>query len=296
MARREFDEMMFKSLKSQFEKDIRAAAAQKTEAEQNQRLDVLFQSYRAGQEKLEVICRRYVTNDFTVEKLQELLIENPNGLLVFRDELSGLFDMMNKNGHENDRPFFLEGWDGNNSYNTDRIGRGSKRIPRVVLSIFGGMTPATLQNHLSSDAFRQNQADGLIQRFQAAVWPDDVPWKNVDRAPDAEAEASVLALFKQIDEFTAPDTIKRIRTCPPSTSIRPRRKFSTGGAISLNCACAPDPNSRIILRSFRISRSIAVDADAGADLLLYQPARQAPAGYRHRYRVNPAGHQVVRAF
>lgn len=33
--------------------------------------------------------RRYLTNDTTVEKLGELLNKNPNGIIVFRDELSG---------------------------------------------------------------------------------------------------------------------------------------------------------------------------------------------------------------
>jgi len=34
-------------------------------------------------------CRRFKVNDATVEKLGELLAENPNGLLMFRDELVG---------------------------------------------------------------------------------------------------------------------------------------------------------------------------------------------------------------
>ncbi|MBP2642599.1 MAG: hypothetical protein H6Q67_486 [Firmicutes bacterium] len=36
------------------------------------------------------VRRRFKTNDSTVEKLSELLNENPRGLLVFRDELTGL--------------------------------------------------------------------------------------------------------------------------------------------------------------------------------------------------------------
>jgi hypothetical protein len=34
--------------------------------------------------------RRYKTNDSTVEKLGELLRENPVGLLILRDELVGV--------------------------------------------------------------------------------------------------------------------------------------------------------------------------------------------------------------
>lgn len=34
-------------------------------------------------------CKRYLTNDTTVEKMHELLSQNPRGLLLFRDELVG---------------------------------------------------------------------------------------------------------------------------------------------------------------------------------------------------------------
>jgi hypothetical protein len=34
--------------------------------------------------------RRYKTNDATIEKLGELLADNPRGLLIFRDELIGM--------------------------------------------------------------------------------------------------------------------------------------------------------------------------------------------------------------
>src|SRR5262249_2276150 len=56
------------------------------------------------------VQRRYLTNDTTVEKLGELLAENRNGLLVFRDELSGFLRSLDKPGHESDRAFYLEGW------------------------------------------------------------------------------------------------------------------------------------------------------------------------------------------
>src|SRR5699024_11136711 len=53
-----------------------------TEAE-----DLLEESMR---EELESPTeRRYRTNDATVEKLGELLADNPRGLMMFRDELSG---------------------------------------------------------------------------------------------------------------------------------------------------------------------------------------------------------------
>ena len=42
--------------------------------------------------------RRYLVNDTTVEKLGDLLNHNPNGLLLFRDELSGFLHTMERAG------------------------------------------------------------------------------------------------------------------------------------------------------------------------------------------------------
>lgn len=67
---------------------------------------------------------RYLVNDTTVEKLGELLNHHPNGLLLFRDELSGFLHTMDRPGHENDRAFYCEAWNGTGAYTYDRIGRG----------------------------------------------------------------------------------------------------------------------------------------------------------------------------
>ncbi len=56
--------------------------------------------------------KRYIVNDGTVEKLGELLNHNPRGLLLVRDELVGLLRTLDKQGHENDRAFYLESWAG----------------------------------------------------------------------------------------------------------------------------------------------------------------------------------------
>jgi hypothetical protein len=54
--------------------------------------------------------RRFKTNDSTIEKLGELLRENPAGILVSRDELVGLIATWDREGREGDRTFFLEAW------------------------------------------------------------------------------------------------------------------------------------------------------------------------------------------
>jgi putative DNA primase/helicase len=51
--------------------------------------------------------RRYKANDSTVEKLGELLRENPVGLLVLQDELVGLIATWEREGREGERAFFM---------------------------------------------------------------------------------------------------------------------------------------------------------------------------------------------
>jgi putative DNA primase/helicase len=150
----------------------------------------------------EPVCRRYVVNDTTVEKLGELLNENPYGLLLHRDGLRGFFAILERQGHEADRAFYVESWNGDGAFDYDRIGRGRVHISGCCLSIIGSIQPGPL-----SDLVRGQRGigdDGLVQRFQLAVWPDVSPeWRNVDRAPDVEARDAVQTLIDRLDRMTA---------------------------------------------------------------------------------------------
>lgn len=150
--------------------------------------------------------RRKIVNDSTVEKLGELLNENPNGLLLYRDELVGLLKSLDKEGQEGARSFYLESWNGNGRYTYDRIGRGTLDIEAAIVSIIGAIQPGPLQAYLR-DAVRGGSADdGLMQRFQLAVWPDvSAVWRNVDRWPDTDAKNAAWAVFQRLDQQTADD-------------------------------------------------------------------------------------------
>src|SRR5216684_4331365 len=142
--------------------------------------------------------RRYLVNVTTVEKLGELLNHNPNGLLLFRDELSGFLHTMDRPGHENDRAFYCEAWNGTGAYTYDRIGRGTLHIRAACLSVLGGIQPGPLERYLRA-VFAGRGDDGLLQRFQLAVWPDGGgQWRNVDRWPDAAARTRVVELFQRL--------------------------------------------------------------------------------------------------
>lgn len=69
-----------------------------------------------------------MVNDATVEKLGELLNDNPRGLIQVRDELAGWLAPLDQEGREQDRAFWLECWNGTGPYTSDRIGRATARI------------------------------------------------------------------------------------------------------------------------------------------------------------------------
>lgn len=146
--------------------------------------------------------RRYVTQDCTVEKLGELLRDNPRGILVYRDELIGLLRTLDKEGHENARSFLLECWNGTGSYTSDRIQRGTIEVEAACVSIIGAIQPGPFQDYMASAVAGGAGDDGLVQRFQLAVWPDTGRgWVNVDRWPDAEARQAAQAIFRRLDSL-----------------------------------------------------------------------------------------------
>lgn len=145
--------------------------------------------------------RRYRTNDCTVEKLGELLEANPRGLLLFRDELVGWLQSLDREGREGARAFFLECWAGDSSFTFDRIGRGTLDIEAACVSILGGIQPGPLAQYLNA-AKKGAGDDGLIQRLQVVVWPDlGGDWRNVDRFPDSTARQEAWRVFERLDQI-----------------------------------------------------------------------------------------------
>lgn len=146
--------------------------------------------------------RRYLANDTTVEKLGVILNENPNGLMVYRDELIGYLRSLEKEGHESARAFYLEAWNGNGRYTYDRIGRGTIDIEAAIVSIIGAIQPGPLGGYIRQAIKNGQGDDGLLQRFQLAVWPDISPeWLNEDQWPDNQAKREAYNVFANLDRL-----------------------------------------------------------------------------------------------
>jgi len=149
---------------------------------------------------------RLVVNDATVEKLGELLNENPRGLIQFRDELAGWLASLDREGREQDRAFWLECWNGTGPYTSDRIGRGTVRIEACAVSILGGMQPGKLAEYVRGAVRGGFSDDGLMQRFQLAVYPDlPASWRYTDRPMDRGAEECARTAFMRLRALNPAD-------------------------------------------------------------------------------------------
>jgi hypothetical protein len=137
-------------------------------------------------------CRRLIASDITVEALGKVLSENPRGIGVVRDELTGWVRSFNqyRGGRGADRQFYLSSWSGV-GVEIDRKTQGDPIIlPRPVLAILGGLPPDILRE-LSDERGYQ---DGLVHRIVFA-YPDPVidAWVPEDVSVDLEAAWETVA-------------------------------------------------------------------------------------------------------
>ncbi len=152
------------------------------------------------------IQQRFLVHDTTVEKLGELLNENTNGLLSFRDEFNGFLKNIESIQKPNDRSFYLEAWNGNGTYSYDRIGRGSIPIENMTVSILGTIQPKVYASHIQNATKQGTGDDGFAQRFQLSVYPDPIKsWVKVDRKPDLISKDAYNDIVKNIINRVAPD-------------------------------------------------------------------------------------------
>ena len=152
------------------------------------------------------ICRRHEINDATIEKLGVILSENPNGVLLFRDEIFGLWCSLDREDRAGDRAIYLEMWDGLGQFVYDRIERGTVRIPSNTLSMLGGITPDLLTQYVRETVRGGVGNDGFLQRYQLFAWPDiSKEFRNVDRWPDNKAKNEAFEVFKYLDELRPKD-------------------------------------------------------------------------------------------
>ncbi len=147
--------------------------------------------------------RRYITSDATPASLGQLLIENPNGVLVHRDEIVSLLQSFEREDNAEGRGLYLTGWGGNSSHTMDRIVRGMNlHIPAVCISLLGTTQPGKIATYLGGAVRGGAGDDGLIQRFGLMVWPDVSPdWEDVDRTLNDVAKRRAFKVYERLDQL-----------------------------------------------------------------------------------------------
>ncbi|WP_341232037.1 YfjI family protein [uncultured Methylophaga sp.] len=148
--------------------------------------------------------RLFKTNETSIQSMTLIQEQNERGLLVFRDELTGLLVRWDREEHADERAYFLEGWNGNGSYTDMKISRGLTEASNICISLLGGIQPDKLKRYLYQAT--QGNNDGLLQRLQLAVWPE-IPkgWELVDRKPYKAAKDKVQEILEKLSEINFRD-------------------------------------------------------------------------------------------
>jgi hypothetical protein len=133
-----------------------------------------------------------------------ILQSNPDGVLAHADEIVGLLSRLDGEEHRSERAFYLEAFNGKNSFTVDRITRSRVHIPQLCLSIVGSTQPDAIRRYLQQAVHGGIANDGLVQRFQLAVYPDRKTGgiKIVDRLPDAAARERAAQVFRNLKALT----------------------------------------------------------------------------------------------
>ncbi len=137
------------------------------------------------------VCSRTWTDDITTEALVKKLQENPRGLLMVRDELSGWFNFDRYTGGKGggDVAKWLEMF-GGRSLIVDRKTSGTEHVPSASVSIAGGIQPETLRRSLGQEL----RDRGLAARLLFAM-PPRRPKRWTEDDVDERIEVAVADVF-----------------------------------------------------------------------------------------------------
>ena len=107
--------------------------------------------------------KRKLTEDNTVESLADILLDSPEGILCFRDELAGWigsFDAYKASKSlSHDKAAWLEAFNGGKRV-IDRVKKGTVLIPNWSVNVLGG-----IQTEIIREYGGKMTNDGLLQRF-----------------------------------------------------------------------------------------------------------------------------------
>ncbi len=169
-------------------------------------------------------AKRFRSNDATIESLFPILLANPKGILLDRDELAGWFNSFDKysgGGPCPDTSHWLS------MYNAESVVIDRKTgepktilVPEASLSITGGCQPGILKRLLNRD----HRESGLAARFLMCLPPRKQKFWTEDEIDDnlqlliSQLFARLATLERQVDEFNC-DSQRDLTLTPEAKKI-----------------------------------------------------------------------------
>jgi hypothetical protein len=162
--------------------------------------------------------RRLVVQDATTEKLAEILVDNPDGLICAMDELSQWAANMDayKQGKavSRDQTFWLDA-KGGVPFRVDRIARGSINVPNTAICVIGGIQPNVIKRLAKSWG-----DNGLMQRFMIVNLPaSDI---GLDAEPDEIAQRTMYEAVRRIHSQQPTEYFDTFKFPPEADLVRQR--------------------------------------------------------------------------
>jgi hypothetical protein len=146
-------------------------------------------------------AERFIVSDTTVEALAPILLDNPRGLLLARDELAGWIGSFDRYAGQGKSGADLASW--LSMFNAESIivdrKTGTPRtihVPQAAVCVSGGIQPAILQRALSLEL----RESGLAARLLLAYPPRKVK-RWTEAGIDPIAEAKLARLFGRLYEL-----------------------------------------------------------------------------------------------
>jgi Protein of unknown function (DUF3987) len=148
------------------------------------------------------VGKRYTAGRSTYQRLLAYIRENPTGLLLLYDEASQLLRALDPDKNPDLRSLIVSGWNGDGTHEYGSNNLGDNDLENVCLSLYGAIQNDVLQAVVLMASKDGGQRDGLLERFQFAVCPDDdIDWAPNDVSLSAEVVHRVTGIFRAIDNI-----------------------------------------------------------------------------------------------
>ena len=143
--------------------------------------------------------RTIVVNDTTPAALAIKLSQEPHGVIISHDELTGWLTELESKANRSERGFYLSAFNGSVPHNELRISRENVQLDASILSLIGGIQPSMIVPFMKN-RLNGKLNDGLFERLQLTVFPVHHK-KATDIPPNKEVIDRARNIFKGLWEF-----------------------------------------------------------------------------------------------